>query len=87
MVSPLVPPDALTVGVLSLVLLSVGEEPVSDAAARSTAVGALGAVVSTGIDRGLEAVRVLPAGSVRVAVTLQVPSARVPRAQLVRGRT
>ena len=47
MVSPLVPPVALIVGVLSLVLLSVFDDPVSDDASRSTPVGAAGAVVST----------------------------------------
>ena len=86
-VSPLEPPAALIVGVLSLVTLSVDDRPVSDEAARSTPVGAVGTLVLTVIDRGLEAVLVLPAGSVRVAVMLQVPSARVPRSQLVSGRT
>ena len=47
MVSPLAPPVALMVGVLSLVLLSVVDDPVSDDASRSTPVGAVGAVVST----------------------------------------
>jgi len=47
MVSPLVPPDALIVGVVSLVLLSVDDVPVSDAVARSTPLGALGGVVSS----------------------------------------
>ena len=49
MVSPLAPPVALIVGVLSLVLLSVFDDPVSDEAARSTPVGVVGAVVSTAI--------------------------------------
>ena len=47
MVSPLAPPVALMVGVLSLVLLSMFDDPVSDDARRSTPVGADGAVVST----------------------------------------
>ncbi len=47
-VSPLAPPlDSENVGVVSVVLLSVLEFPVSDDAARSGAPGALGAVVST----------------------------------------
>ena len=37
MVSPLVPPDALIVGVVSLVLLSVDDAPVSEAGIRSGA--------------------------------------------------
>ncbi len=49
MVSPLVPPVALSVGVVSLVLLSVDEEPVSDDASKSTPDGADGADVSTAI--------------------------------------
>ena len=47
MVSPLVPPLALIVGVVSFVLLSVSDVPVSDAAARSTPDGAVGGVVSS----------------------------------------
>ena len=46
-VSPLVPPLALIVGVVSLVLLSVFDAPVSDASARSTPEGAVGGVRST----------------------------------------
>jgi hypothetical protein len=46
--SPLFPPLEIDiVGVVSVVLLSVFEVPVSDAAARSGAPGAMGAAVST----------------------------------------
>ena len=55
MVSPLVPPVAPRVGVLSLVLLSVDELPVSEAVIRSTAVGAVGREVSTEMDRAVDA--------------------------------
>ncbi len=55
MVSPLVPPVALIVGVLSLVLLSVDEVPVSEADMRSTEVGAVGRDVSTVIDNAVDA--------------------------------
>ena len=55
MVSPFVPPVALMVGVLSLVLLSVFDDPVSDEAARSTADGAAGRDVSTVIDSAVDA--------------------------------
>ena len=85
-VSPLVPPDALTVGVLSLVMLSVDEEPVSDAAARSTPLGAAGALVSIVIGSD-SVVPALPARSVTDAVIVQPPSARVPRVQFVLAPT
>ena len=42
MVSPLVPPLALIVGVVSLVSLSESDVPVSEEANRSTPVGAVG---------------------------------------------
>jgi hypothetical protein len=47
MVSPFAPPVALKVGVVSLVLLSESDAPVSDAAARSTPEGDVGGVVSS----------------------------------------
>jgi hypothetical protein len=53
-VSPLVPPDALIVGVVSLVLLSVFDAPVSDASARSTPEGADGGVVSSVTELAVE---------------------------------
>ena len=58
------------VGVLSLVLLSVLELPVSDAALKSGVLGVLGPLVSTLIAKALEADEVLPATSVAVAVIL-----------------
>ena len=72
-VSPLVPPVTENVGVVSAVMLSVVEVPVSDAAARSGALGAEGGVSITS-GRAALGVEVLPAGSVSVLVTLQVPS-------------
>jgi hypothetical protein len=53
-VSPLVPPLALIVGVVSLVLLSVEEFPVSDAVTRSTPLGAVGGVVSSVTELAVE---------------------------------
>ena len=81
-VSPLVPPLALKVGVVSLVLLSELDAPVSDAANKSTPDGADGAVVSTEISRDC-VVPVLPAASVTDAEIVHVPSDSAPRVQLV----
>jgi hypothetical protein len=81
-VSPLFPPDALKVGVVSLVLLSVSDDPVSDAANKSTPDGADGAAVSTEISRDC-VVPVLPAASVTDAEIVHVPSDSAPRVQLV----
>ena len=55
-VSPVLPPVALNVGVLSLVLLSVLSVPESELAARSGAPGAVGALVSIDTDNATEAV-------------------------------
>jgi hypothetical protein len=82
MVSPLVPPLALKVGVVSLVLLSVEEFPVSDAVTRSTPEGADGGVVSTEMSRDC-VVPVLPAASVTDAEIVHVSSDNAPRVQLV----
>ena len=81
-VSPVEPPVVENVGVVSLVTLSVSDEPVSDAAARSGAVGADGAAAMV---RGSEeeALEVLPAGSVSVPVTFQEPGVSVGRSQEV----
>ena len=87
MVSPVLPPDALIVGVLSLVMLSLLLLPVSLATARSTPVGAVGAVASTVIDSEPDAAEVPPVGFVSVAVIDQTPAARVPRSQPVAGIT
>ena len=83
MVSPLAPPVALIVGVLSLVLLSVFDDPVSDEAARSTPVGAVGAVPSIEIGSALDEVDVLPARSVSVEEIFHVPSVSVGSVQFV----
>ncbi|CAB4569970.1 unannotated protein [freshwater metagenome] len=56
MVSPVLPPVALNVGVLSLVLLSVLLVPVSELDARSGTPGAEGADVSMERDKAEEAV-------------------------------
>ncbi len=58
------------VGVVSLVLSSVLEEPVSLPAARSGVPGAAGAAVSTVTDSPPLATEVLPPASVAVAVTV-----------------
>lgn len=87
MVSPADPPEALKVGVVSLVLLSVVEDPVSDAVARSTDVGTDGADVSTTIDNVDDADDAPPVGCVSVAEIVHVPSASVPRLHPVAGIT
>jgi hypothetical protein len=61
-VSPADPPDAPSVGVESLVTLSVDDVPVLDPDARSTAVGAAGAVVSIAIERAVDVAEVPPVG-------------------------
>ena len=77
-VSPVVPPlDSENVGVVSVVLLSVLEFPVSDDAARSGAPGALGAVVSTVRGVAELADEVWPAASLIVPVTFQLPGVSV----------
>jgi hypothetical protein len=82
-VSPLVPPLALKVGVVSLVLLSVFDAPVSDASARSTPEGADGGVVSIVTGNAVDDGEMLPAGSVSVDEMFQVPSVSVGRVQFV----
>ena len=83
MVSPVVPPVALTVGVVSLVLLSVLDDPESDDASRSTPDGADGGVVSIEIDSALDDGDVFPAGSVSVDEMFQFPGVNVGSVQLV----
>ena len=82
-VSPLAPPLALIVGVVSLVLLSESDAPESDDANRSTPDGADGGVVSIVIGSADEEVEVFPAGSVNVAETFHVPSVSVGSVQFV----
>ena len=62
--------ETVKVGVLSDVLLSVEEEPVSEASVRFGVPGASEGVVVIVIERPEEAEETLPAGSVWVAVTL-----------------
>src|SRR3954453_4029493 len=70
------------VGVATLVRLSVLDEPESEAVARSGAEGAVGAVVSIVTDRPVEAVLVLPAASVALAVIVWLPVDSVEAAML-----
>jgi len=83
MVSPLVPPLALIVGVVSLVLLSVFDAPESDDANRSTPVGAVGGVVSIVMGSADEELEVLPAGSVNVDEMFHEPGPNVGSGQFV----
>ncbi len=83
MVSPFAPPVALKVGVVSLVLLSESDAPVSDAAKRSTPEGADGGVVSIVIGNADEEVEVLPDESVNVDEMFHVPSVSVGSVQFV----
>jgi hypothetical protein len=87
MVSPFSPPVAPRVGVVSLVLLSVFDDPVSEEAARSTADGAAGRDVSTVIDCAVDTDDAPLVGWESVAVMDQVPSAKVPRSHPVAGMT
>jgi len=81
-----VPPASAAVtemsGVLSSVLLSVDEEPVSELAIKSGVDGAVGAVVSMVMLSDADATEVLPLESACVAVIVHVPSARVPSVQV-----
>jgi len=81
-VSPLVPPLALIVGVVSLVLLSVFDAPLSDVANKSGAdrEGGLVAIVT---GKALDASDSLPNGSVNVAEMFHVPSVSVGSVQFV----
>ncbi len=83
MVSPLVPPVELNVGVLSAVKLSVADVPVSEAFNKSRPVGAAGAVPSIEIGSALDDVEVLPAGSVSVDEIFQLPGVNVGNVQFV----
>ena len=87
MVSPLAPPVALKVGVLSLVLLSELLVPVSELAARSGTPGVVGAVASIETDNAFDAADAPAVGSDSVAVIDHVPSTKVPRLQPVEGST
>ena len=84
-VSPEVADDNDIAGVVSEVTLSVDDEPESDAATRSGASGAAGAEVSIVIGRPALAAEVLPTESVRVALTVHVPSVRAGSSHEVDG--
>lgn len=71
-VSPVLPPLVDIDGVVSLVMLSVLDAPVSDVASKSGAVGAARIVMFSGA-LGRET---LPAASVSVATTVQLPNVR-----------
>ena len=75
----LLPAAALpvTVGVVTRVSLSLADEPLSDAAARTGASGEFGAVVSTLIVSAFDASLAFPALSVALAVSACAPSAKV----------
>ena len=76
-VAPATAPLPVKVGVVVLVTLSVVDAPLSDAVARSGALTAAGATVSTVTANPADATLALPAGSVCFAVTVCAPSARV----------
>ena len=80
--SPVAWPVSENVGVVSDVLLSVEDEPVSDDAARSTASPPT-ALVSIPIESDVGLLVVLPAGSVTEDETVHVPSLNVGNVQLV----
>jgi hypothetical protein len=82
-VSPFAPPVALIVGVVSLVLLSESDAPESDDAARSTPVGADGAVASIVMGNAVDGADVLPAGSVSVDEMFHEPGLNVGSVQFV----
>ena len=84
--SPLDCPGREMVGVVSLVMSSVADEPVSDAATKS-GVSPEGTVESIDNGNAVDAVDLLPAGSVSVALTFQVPSVRVGNVQFDAGNT
>ena len=65
------------VGVLTLVILSVLDDPVSLAAVRSGVEGAAGAVLSMVMLNAPEATETFPAASVALALMLCVPDERV----------
>jgi hypothetical protein len=78
-VSPVVPPLPVSVGEVSLVVLSVALAPVSEDEARSGAVDGAAGGLTIVSGKALDADDVLPAGSVSVALTLHDPGANVGR--------
>jgi hypothetical protein len=87
MVSPFAPPVTPIVGVVSLVLLSVFDAPVSDDVNRSTPDGADGGVVAMVSGNDPVAGPVFPAASVTEADTVHVSSDNVGNEQLVAAPT
>ena len=85
--SPPDPPPTETVGVVSEVMLSVDDGPESDAAATSGPDVATGPVPSMVTFRPVPAADMLPAGSVSVPVSAQVPSVRPGRSHDVADPT
>jgi hypothetical protein len=81
-VSPTARPVKLISGVLSEVMLSVADTPKSEASVKSGIAGAVGATVSIVRLKAALGAEVLPAASVRVAVTLHTPSDNNGRSQL-----
>ena len=75
--APASAPEPVTVGAVTLVMLSVLDAPLSDAAAKSGADGAFGAVVSTVTLSDADVALVLPAMSVSLAVSVCVPLLKV----------
>jgi hypothetical protein len=82
-VSPLVPPLALIVGVVSLVSLSESDAPESDDANRSTPVGAVGGVVSIVMGSADDDGETLPDESVNVEEMFHEPGLNVGSVQFV----
>ena len=65
------------VGVVSFVILSVFDSPVSEAAVKSGSDGAGGETVSILTVNGIDSTLTFPAASVAFAVKLYVPSVRI----------
>jgi hypothetical protein len=76
-VSPAVTPAISIVGVTSFVTSSVDDTPLSEAVARSGFADAVGAIVLMVMLNAELIEEALPAGSVTVDVTLQLPSVNV----------
>ena len=80
---PGVPPEPLIVGVLSLVIRSVNDSPVSLAGSSASAVGAAGTAVSTTTVIGGAKPLEFPASSLTRYVTVWLPSTRAGEALMV----
>lgn len=82
-ISPTCTPETPTAGVVTDVVLSVDDEPLSDAASRSGSDGRLGAAVSMTKVKGADAPDALFRLSTRLEVMDHVPSTIVGRSQVV----